>query len=427
MVTREQLYEAVWSEPLIKLAERFQVSGNYLARVCDSLRVPRPVGGYWAKKAIGKASPKPPLPAVENGEPTQWSRGNGVFIRGSGPRNQPVQNKQSERKKTHALLNGAVAHFTHCRTLEAEKYLKPYKRNLVDITCSQTGLRHALAFANALFLALESKGYPVVLFGGQDGALRRPPIDPLDGSARRSQHNPHRDLWSPRRFTVAHVNGQMVGLSIVEVAEATVMRYVGNSTYVRDSEYVAPKTRTGYNPDWTWTTVIERPSGRLRLQAYVPHHRVDLAQQWLETSGSALTDRVPKIVSDIDVMAEKIDALVAQAKRDDDSERRKREAEWRRYEIKENKRRIRESIKESREQLDSIIRFWSETRARFDFLTGLGEEIAMLPESERESIQTRVNLAREILGPSDPMSHFRAWRSPAERYVPKHFEEQEEE
>lgn len=35
MAIRDELYEAVWSEPLIKLAKRFDVSGNYLARVCD--------------------------------------------------------------------------------------------------------------------------------------------------------------------------------------------------------------------------------------------------------------------------------------------------------------------------------------------------------------------------------------------------------
>lgn len=425
MVTREELYEAVWTEPLIKLAKRFDVSGSYMARVCDSLRVPRPDRGYWAKKEAGKAPPRPVLPPVEQGEPTQWSSGNGVLIRRSRPRREPEQSHQSQRKKTHALIQGAVAHFTHSRTIKDGEYLKPYKRYLVDITSSQTSLPHALAFANTLFLALEAKGYHVRIFGGQGGALRRPSIDPLDNPAGRSRHNPHYGLWTPGRLTVVHVNEQMVGLSIVEVAETTVMRYVGNGTYVRDADYVVPRSRSRYHADSTWTTTMERPSGRLRLNAYAPHHRVDLNKQWQETGKSLLAECVQDIIAGIETIAASMVDLVAKAERQMDAERRKREAEWRQYEIEENKRWIRESTKESREQLDSIIRHWAETRARVDFLTGLEKDIALLPESERSSIQARVALARDLLGPTDPMPHFRAWRAPAERYAPKHFDEEE--
>src|SRR5690348_14738229 len=87
MATREELYAAVWTEPLSKLAERFQVSDSYLARVCDSLRIPRPNAGHWAKKDAGKASPPPALPPAQAGEPTEWHLGGGgVLVRRSMPR-----------------------------------------------------------------------------------------------------------------------------------------------------------------------------------------------------------------------------------------------------------------------------------------------------------------------------------------------------
>ena len=44
-VTREELYELVWSEPMVAAAKRFGVSGSYLARVCFGLSVPRPPRG----------------------------------------------------------------------------------------------------------------------------------------------------------------------------------------------------------------------------------------------------------------------------------------------------------------------------------------------------------------------------------------------
>lgn len=37
MVSREELYQLVWSEPMTKIAARFEVSGSYLARICMDL------------------------------------------------------------------------------------------------------------------------------------------------------------------------------------------------------------------------------------------------------------------------------------------------------------------------------------------------------------------------------------------------------
>jgi hypothetical protein len=62
VISREELYELVWSLPMIKVGEKFEVSGSYMARMCSVLNVPRPERGYWAKLAVGKAPTRPPLP-----------------------------------------------------------------------------------------------------------------------------------------------------------------------------------------------------------------------------------------------------------------------------------------------------------------------------------------------------------------------------
>ena len=74
MISREELYELVWSMPMVKVAEHFKVSGSYMARVCSVLRVPRPERGYWAKLAVGKALEKPPLPEAQPGDQLSWSQ-----------------------------------------------------------------------------------------------------------------------------------------------------------------------------------------------------------------------------------------------------------------------------------------------------------------------------------------------------------------
>lgn len=76
-LTREQLYELVWSEPMLKVAARYDVSSSYMARVCTLLNVPRPERGYWAKLAVGKAPPKPHLPETRPGDESVWTKGGG--------------------------------------------------------------------------------------------------------------------------------------------------------------------------------------------------------------------------------------------------------------------------------------------------------------------------------------------------------------
>jgi hypothetical protein len=54
-VSRETLYELVWSQPMLKVATRYGVSSSYMARVCTLLNVPRPERGYWAKLAVSSS------------------------------------------------------------------------------------------------------------------------------------------------------------------------------------------------------------------------------------------------------------------------------------------------------------------------------------------------------------------------------------
>jgi hypothetical protein len=61
-LTREQLYELVWSTPGTKLAAKLGVSDVAIFKRCRVLGVPRPERGYWAKLEFGKADKKPALP-----------------------------------------------------------------------------------------------------------------------------------------------------------------------------------------------------------------------------------------------------------------------------------------------------------------------------------------------------------------------------
>src|SRR2546429_6782861 len=68
-LTREQLYDVVWSEPIRTVAARYGLSDRGLAKVCIRLHVPVPGRGYWQQKAVGKKVRQPPLKALSPDTP----------------------------------------------------------------------------------------------------------------------------------------------------------------------------------------------------------------------------------------------------------------------------------------------------------------------------------------------------------------------
>lgn len=67
-LSRRELYQRVWSDPLTVVAQQLGVSANGVAKICNRLLVPYPPRGYWAKAGVGKAPARPPLPpAPEHG------------------------------------------------------------------------------------------------------------------------------------------------------------------------------------------------------------------------------------------------------------------------------------------------------------------------------------------------------------------------
>lgn len=66
-LSREELYELVWSMPMIHAAKKLGISGVMLGRICWDRQVPKPPRGYWAnlksEKKRGRFE-KPPLPGI---------------------------------------------------------------------------------------------------------------------------------------------------------------------------------------------------------------------------------------------------------------------------------------------------------------------------------------------------------------------------
>ena len=79
MFTRKELYNLVWSEPMLKLAKRYEISDVGLSKVCRQYDVPRPPRGYWNKLAAGKPVKKTLLPDRGPGMEDEITVGGGYY------------------------------------------------------------------------------------------------------------------------------------------------------------------------------------------------------------------------------------------------------------------------------------------------------------------------------------------------------------
>ena len=67
---REELYELVWSEPMIRLAKRFALTDVALAKTCKRMGIPVPRRGFWRRKETGYRVGRPALPPLKPGMTT---------------------------------------------------------------------------------------------------------------------------------------------------------------------------------------------------------------------------------------------------------------------------------------------------------------------------------------------------------------------
>ncbi len=413
-LAREALYALVWSEPMLRVSARYGVSSSYMARVCTLLNVPRPERGYWAKLAVGKAPPIPPLPDARPGDELAWSRDGQHSKVAKLPPRPPSMNTQKRSKsaaprQTHPLTVEARAPFQTGRLSCEADYLKPSKRKLVDLVVSKTGLDKALSFATMLFLSLEDKGYRVVL-APRGEQFYRAEVDEHEVPRKSQNYN---NLWSPWLCTVVYIGTVAIGLTIVEMSEQVEVRYV-DGKYIREQDYVPPKRRR-YTFDESWTTKKDFATGRLCLQAYSPYPRTKWVNHWREAKNHDLGSQVKGIVEELERAAVIIARLAEEGERQAELERRRWEAQQEEWRREEAKRKAEKALKDSREDLLRIISGWAESNRIEQFFLDAERLAATLSDSERLKIMERLKRARLLIGGTDALEHFMTWRSPDER------------
>jgi len=178
-------------------------------------------------------------------EVLQWTKNTGVPC-ASGLPAATIEDRTNRRDGTsdrtvrHQLVAN-IREFFEAARLSEVGYLRPFKRNLVDVFVSRETLSYALDTANELFQAFEDHGHHVTL--AATGEFHRPPLSVREGH--KSDYD-NGESWSPGRKTVVFIGSVAFGLTVYETTEEADVRYDWNGPirYIRVST-VPTKNRRG--------------------------------------------------------------------------------------------------------------------------------------------------------------------------------------
>lgn len=404
-ISRDQLYEQVWTDPMLAVAARYGVSSSYLARVCECLNVPRPPRGYWARIKHGQRPKKPALPPPRPGDETAWTPGisPGAYgLRRPRRAQEPSAEAPSDAPRRHALLVGLKEYYDAAR-LSDEGYLRPNKRLLPDLYVSKDTLPRALDVANELFLAFEKHGHRVMF------ALthaHRPDLD-----QREKPSHPLWHTWRPSRPTVVVVERESFTLTLYEIAAPVEMRYV-NGKYV-PSDSVAMDRRYRH---WerTWTTTRDMPSGRLALRACSADWRAKWEMHWRESKPGQLPSKFRTIRRDLRNAASIVRERILEANRQAELERQRWEEADRQRRRQERAERQAKALRNSRDQLLELVDQWARARRIEDFFADAEQRLANGTGEGQRELTERLARARQLLGGTDALRRFGSWKVPEE-------------
>jgi len=121
--SREDLYSAVWSKPMMNLAEEFGISGRGLAKLCERLKVPVPPRGYWRKFSLGQSIKKTSLPNVEFTRYEKWK--NQTSLDDLERRRKAVKEHSEIFNNPDIEIKDKNIHEVASRTLQAEQTRNP--------------------------------------------------------------------------------------------------------------------------------------------------------------------------------------------------------------------------------------------------------------------------------------------------------------
>lgn len=158
ILLREELYERVWTTPMLKLAREFRYSDVGLAKLCRRHRIPTPGLGYWRKVELGYKPPRQPLPAIARNGPYTIR----LLLRDL------AEEVNATPKEVPVVPVAFEAPLSHPHVIRSERLLRDAKRDDKGVLVGRKGavehlkvtephLPRALSLLEGLFRVLEER------------------------------------------------------------------------------------------------------------------------------------------------------------------------------------------------------------------------------------------------------------------------------
>lgn len=217
-LTREQLYEIVWKEPLTSIVKRYHITYTELRRVYHDLNIPIPEGGYWSKLRWGKEVEKIKLTLGYSGkqevELIVKEPNDSVPLLTASSKSSIEQETEEIFTVPQRLTNPDILTTNTKEYFDAvnrydwrsrDKY--PERKDVVSINVQHSNLPRALRIFDTIIKILRSRGYGIsfgwngteAVIYGQEVGMRLREINKVSDKPREGYGS--RELDPTGRFT----------------------------------------------------------------------------------------------------------------------------------------------------------------------------------------------------------------------------------
>jgi hypothetical protein len=291
-VSREALYEAVWTDAVTLVAPRYGLSDVGLVKICKKLGIPVPPRGYWAKVKAGRPTHKRPLPSLPAGArdlagPIPLSEPEVAVYARVRDALQKTRESQSnislpaELRDPHPLVRAAAARLKRRDGWDHPAGVRSAPKEVLDLQLTRHTVDRGLRLMDTLLKSLEPRGF----------------------TAQVDEEKGHTHLVA---------GSTTLTISIVEQVTRTTHTPTRSEVQARDRYYdsfrVGARAEYPNIPQFDW-----HPTGRLTLTVGSWPSR-----KWNDTERSLIDSRLSGIIAAIVGLAE------AKRANEEEEERRRR-------------------------------------------------------------------------------------------------------
>jgi hypothetical protein len=371
-LTREELYELVWSESMVQLSKQLGISDVGLSKVCDRMKIPAPFRGYWARVQAGQKVNKERLPKLPPNAPEsikEWTfyarneLGGAEVGTVRTAKQAAVESKPEkcivvaeELIDPHPLVSESVKTFRGGKIDKDTGLISPRTPSkALAIRATMGSIDRALRIMDALIKALEARSYVV--------------------SIRETKLNGYFEPQS-RYHTIAEIDSQQVEFSISEK--------------VRRTEKKAT--------DFGYRQYEYHPTGALTFQS--EHSWTGVRQSWSDGARQRVEECLNQVVVGAVAVA---DALNENHRRRaaEEAERERRRAE------EEQKAALKRIEKEKRKALDELLSDWRQAHQIREYVSAIRADLDRLADpAHGEKLEQWLTWAEAYGESIDPVRHF---------------------